>query len=111
MRAESPAFRAAAAAWRSEYENKRRIRDLRLQREYGITLADFENMLAAQGWRCAACGVSRAEMTGQRREFVVDHDHETGIVRGLTCHRCNTTLGLTGDDVSVLTALIAYLRR
>jgi hypothetical protein len=39
----------------------------------------------------------------------VDHDHETGAIRGLTCFRCNQALGAFGDDPTVLRRAAAYL--
>lgn len=40
----------------------------------------------------------------------VDHDHETGLIRGLLCHHCNTLLGHAKDSVDVLEAAIVYLK-
>lgn len=57
-----------------------------------------------QGGRCAICG-------RQARKLVVDHDHETGVVRGLLCHGCNTSMGVLGDSVEGLERAIAYLKR
>lgn len=61
-----------------------RERDLRLQRLYGITAAQYDQMLEAQGGVCAVCG----KPPGKTR-LNVDHDHKTGLVRGLLCWTCN----------------------
>jgi hypothetical protein len=74
-----------------------------LKRKYGITLEDFEALLAAQGGGCAICG----------REGVdhVDHDHRTGRVRGILCFRCNVALGQLDDDPERLLAALTYISR
>jgi hypothetical protein len=41
----------------------------------------------------------------------VDHDHKTGKVRGILCHKCNIALGLIGDDPARARALANYLER
>jgi hypothetical protein len=67
----------------------------------------YGTLLAAQGGICAICG---GPPTGMGKSYHVDHDHETGIVRGLLCSNCNTALGLLGDDPSRLAAAIRYLQ-
>lgn len=74
---------------------------------YGLTLDDFDTLLAAQGGLCAVC--RQDPRTGRWREPHVDHDHSTGKVRGILCHPCNTALGLAGEDPARLRALAAYL--
>lgn len=49
------------------------------------------------------------EVCGTRADLHVDHDHSSGVVRGLLCRGCNTALGLVGERVEVLLALTAYL--
>lgn len=84
---------------------RRRARDARLRREYGIDLAEYGRMGRAQKWRCAVCGHLPPE--GQR--LVVDHDHACGTVRALLCSACNSGLGLFGDDPARLASAAAYL--
>lgn len=77
---------------------------------YGLTVADYRAMFAAQDGNCAICGEAEtAQREGRRQSLSVDHDHETGEVRGLLCLRCNTGLGLFLDDPLRLLAAIEYL--
>jgi hypothetical protein len=55
--------------------------------ELGITDDEYAGMLAEQGGGCAICGAPP-----KTRRLHVDHDHKTGRVRGLLCHRCNRAL-------------------
>ena len=68
---------------------------------------DFKAMEKNQGGLCKIC--QQPEKEGTR--LCVDHDHKTGRIRGLLCRRCNRTLGLAKDDVSVLFAMVQYLER
>lgn len=81
-------------------------RDARL-RQYGITQDDYEALFAEQAGKCAICGASEAGGWGGM--LPVDHDHETGAVRGLLCHNCNGGLGQFGDDPDRLIAAAMYL--
>jgi len=76
-----------------------------LRREYGITVEEYDEMLAAQGGGCAICGGPQVK----RQWLAVDHDHATGEVRGLLCDPCNLAVGLFGDDPSTLQRAIDYL--
>lgn len=78
-----------------------------LQRAYGISKADYDRMLAAQGGVCATCKQPQA---GSRR-LAVDHCHMTGAVRGLLCTRCNYALGQARDNPALLRAMANYLER
>lgn len=79
----------------------------RLRRMYGISLEDYDAMLARQGGHCAICPAT--EVGGRGGSFHIDHDHETGQVRGLLCHGCNVGIGNLGEDVDRLMAAAAYL--
>ena len=81
-------------------------RRLWLRRNYGITVDDYEMLLARQHYSCAICG--SPECSSGRR-LAVDHCHQTGQVRGLLCMDCNTSLGGFKDDVNRLMLAAQYL--
>lgn len=91
--------------------HQRRERDRALRRRYGITLAEYERRLAEQGDRCAICRTDDPApgMAERYRTFVVDHDHESGDVRGLLCRKCNSALGLLADDPARMRAAANYV--
>lgn len=76
-----------------------------IKARYGITESDFRKMVADQGGVCAACGTADWGPKGP----CIDHDHQTGAVRGILCFSCNTVLGHVSDSVSRLSQLIDYL--
>lgn len=75
-------------------QTARATRARSLRRRYGITPEDFERMLTVQAGLCAICGCDPATKYTAKwhRVLHVDHNHETGEVRGLLCHKCNTYL-------------------
>jgi len=81
--------RAHYAANKDKYLTLERDRQYRLR--YGITLADYDRMLAEQGGKCLIC--ERGKSGSKNQAFAVDHDHKTGAVRGLLCIKCNSALG------------------
>lgn len=78
-------------------------------RTYHITPEQYFTMLSEQGGVCAICG--ELPSTGMGKAFHVDHDHATGVVRGLLCHECNTGLGKFKDDSRLVEMAAAYLRK
>ena len=75
---------------------------------YGITPDDYQNIFSTQGACCAICKTDKPA-NGQGN-FHVDHDHQTGRVRGILCSECNIGLGKFNDDPRLLTAAAAYLQ-
>lgn len=82
-------------------------RENHLIRNYGITQATYDSMLAEQDGRCGVC---RTLFPGGMGSFCVDHCHETGQIRKLLCVNCNTALGRVNDDPNLLEALAVYVR-
>ena len=69
---------------------------------YGLTPEQIDLLCHIQGDTCAICRVSLATVR-------VDHDHATGIARGLLCHPCNVGLGWFRDQPDLLRAAANYL--
>ncbi len=84
-------------------------RNAYLKRRYGITSEDYDRMCDEQGGVCAIC----EEPEGQKKlkYLSVDHDHKTGTVRGLLCHRCNKVLGMLREDIGVLWEMMCYITK
>jgi recombination endonuclease VII len=88
--------------------NPDKVFEQKCLRRFGMSLADYEGMRAAQGGGCACCG---AKVNKSGRRLGVDHDHQTGEVRGILCHHCNAGLGAFGDDPARLRLAIEYLKK
>lgn len=110
-----PVNRARRFAAQKQYHELSRPRTrARSLQKYGITPGEYDRMYDEQDGLCAICLSQRSRLgTGASRGDVlcVDHDHESGRVRGLLCQRCNRAIGLLGDDHDVLLSAIDYLQR
>jgi Recombination endonuclease VII len=97
--------------WRLSAKGKEKIRGQNLRATlkalYGLTVEAYNALLVGQSGRCALC--LTATPGGGRSRFCVDHDHESGKVRGLLCVTCNTGLGLYRDSPDLLRAAATYL--
>jgi hypothetical protein len=72
---------------------------------YGITLSDYYAMRDAQNGCCAICEREEGVMGG----LIIEHDHDSNRVRGLTCRRCNAGLWRFDDNPYMLRAAADYL--
>lgn len=72
-----------------------------LKRSYGMTEAERDEMITAQGGICLICK--------KRPAVHVDHCHATGKVRGVLCFNCNTAIGKLGDDPDAARRVVSYL--
>lgn len=98
---------------RRKYEFERYSRakfkqsDISLKRQlkykYDITKEEYEDLKIAQNNTCAICF--------KNKKLNIDHDHETGKVRGLLCWNCNVAIGHLGDSIEILQSAANYLSR
>lgn len=59
---------------------------------------------------CAICGSKGTQTKKGIFRLSVDHDHQTGEIRGLLCHKCNVSLGNFNDDIGLLERAIGYIK-
>lgn len=103
-------LRALIDGYEERYPGKRAriLRNWSLKNKYGITIQQYEELFDAQDGVCAIC--RKPQSDGRKKMLAVDHDHKTGVVRGLLCSPCNLGLGIVGDDIAGLEAVIVYLK-
>lgn len=83
-------------------QRKLYARNWKLKKNFGIDIEEYEKLFSEQEKKCAIC----------RNEFDkldVDHDHLTGLVRGLLCPSCNKGIGLLKENIQILKNAIGYL--
>lgn len=86
----------------------------KLKKLYGLTIEDIEGMLKNQNYKCAICGREiflHGSSVDKNKIARVDHNHETGKVRGLLCDDCNIGLGKFMDNTEYLLGAISYLNK
>jgi hypothetical protein len=96
------------------YREKAQLRKRRFElAKYGLTVEEYDNLLAKQGSRCAVCGTADPQYRSgpSSARWCVDHDHVTGKIRGLLCHPCNRAIGMLADDAKIIEAALAYVRQ
>lgn len=88
--------------------NEESIYFKRILKTYGLTKEKYEEILKNQMGGCAICG-KQVNAKGKKR-LHIDHDHQTGKIRGLLCHLHNTMIGQGGDVLEELEKAIQYLK-
>lgn len=109
---ENPEFRARSYAlkkvrYASSEEVRRKHAERSRARKYGLKPGQRDAILAAQGNTCGNKGCKST--TPEGKNWHIDHCHETGKVRGILCHPCNTALGIAKESTSRLLGLVKYL--
>ena len=86
------------------------FKDKHLVTKYGITYQDYIALYNNQEGKCVICEAFHPLESKVFTEILnVDHNHTTGQVRGLLCHKCNKALGLLQDNSRILQRAINYL--
>ena len=100
---------------RRKYSEKRMIASREIYwRDNGIKNADgsvfkwhdYLNLKILASNKCQICG----SLTPGKRDWSADHNHDTGIIRGLLCCACNRALGLMRDNKTIVEKALRYLR-
>lgn len=108
-----PKAREATRNWRANNLDRALWLDLdkHLRRKFGISAEEYMLLLDEQDGRCKIC-LRTPEEVGDKGcpRLAVDHDHETGAVRGLLCRPCNAGLGHFQDSPELMASAINYLK-
>lgn len=98
----------------ARYHRNKKQESLRIRAlKYGITAEEFYSLLASQNHKCPGCDrmftdqIKRGDPMTPR----LDHNHSTGMIRGLLCNGCNLALGNVEDSAQRLRKLAEYLER
>ena len=86
-----------------------RTRNLKVK--YGLTLSEYENLVAKQQGRCAICNIKPLVTIKKPNPLYIDHDHKRAVVRGLLCHLCNVLIGMAKEDTCTLRNAAEYLEK
>jgi hypothetical protein len=101
---------------RKYYENNRDIflqagwkkKGIKTKEGAYFTLIDFKKAVEQYGSKCQICG---SDGSKHKKGLVVDHDHITGIYRGILCAFCNTAIGYLKDDPKIMKKAINYINK
>lgn len=97
------------ACHRREQRRKSELRkDAYQRRIFGITLEEKRQVIEAQDGGCICAPWTNYDGSG-KRELSTDHDHRTGVIRGMLCKHCNDLLGRIMDDPTYFRLMIRYL--
>lgn len=88
---------------------KKSIRERHLKKYYRMTTHDFNVLWERQSGKCAVCEVAMNPRGRESHAACVDHNHDTGEIRGLLCRACNHGIGNLKDDPRVLQRAADYL--
>lgn len=75
--------------------------------KYGLSKPEYDALLDKQSHCCAICQISVSQL---KSRLEIDHNHQTGKVRGLLCGNCNKGIGMLQDKAEILQRAIYYLK-
>ena len=97
--------------WRAEHpeKTKKYARKHFIRNRYGLEPLWHLSLLREHDFKCAICGATQSDAS--KAELSIDHDHETGKIRGVLCGNCNNGLGRFKDDIDLLRKAVSYLEK
>jgi len=96
-----PCDRKEDKKYRQNNPSKQRL--CKVKHTYGLNKKEYEALVKKHNGKCAICEFDN-------KQLGIDHCHYTGKVRGLLCSRCNSGIGMLGDDVKTLQKAMKYLK-
>ena len=101
--------RAYRKKYNQEHRKKARLqwRKKVCEEKYGISFEEYSEMLSAQNGCCAICGKHESKL---KKSLCIDHDHNTGTVRGLLCTNCNRAISFFEDNIEIIKKAVEYFR-
>jgi hypothetical protein len=93
-------------AHRKTMTKQEKERNQRLLREYQVSLEERTKVFKFQGEKCAICHKFERDM---KISLSMDHDHKSGLLRGLLCLRCNKALEILYCDPEIAKRAFEYL--
>lgn len=100
---------------RKQYaQNPIKEKSAHLKYQYGITIEQYNKMFIAQNGICAICEMperSISSKSGNVKKLSVDHNHDTGEIRGLLCEKCNRGIGYLDESILIIKRAIDYLTK
>jgi hypothetical protein len=95
--------------WREN--NKSYLKEYSLNKLYGLSLEEYQKLLSDTGGFCPICNVELRFDGNYKNSAVIDHNHLTGKVRGVTCRGCNCGLGQFKDNPLIVKKALDWLRK
>lgn len=89
-------------------KNRRKSYLQEAKRKYGLEPEEFHRMMSSQKEQCATCKKDFNWGDKQTKPHI-DHCHKSGVIRGILCNKCNTTLGWLSDQPDTLKRMAEYL--
>jgi Autographiviridae endonuclease VII len=86
---------------------KRSVRKNVIKNSYGLSEFEYHKLIELHQNACTIC---RKPEIIVGKSLAVDHNHETGEVRGLLCHKCNVALGMLNENEDLIWNMMEYLK-
>lgn len=99
---------SAAKKFYSTKKGKDKLREYHLQKEFSMSIEDYNSLLEKQDGVCNIC--KRHRIASNKSNMAVDHCHTTGKIRGILCNWCNRGIGIFEDNEEFLKRAIDYLK-